>query len=175
MKASRIFFGLGSNLGVRTANLREASQELTKRGLRVIATSSIYETEPVGYEEQPWFLNQVVEAEELIVGRSPEELLQMLHEVEASLGRARLAVNGPRSIDIDLLLYGELIVGWSGICPQPCSKLVVPHPRLHERRFVLEPLCEIASELVHPVFEKKCISLLRELEDQHAVRIYRHN
>jgi 2-amino-4-hydroxy-6-hydroxymethyldihydropteridine diphosphokinase len=173
MEASRIFLGLGSNLGDRAANLREASRELSDRGLRTVATSAIYETEPVGYKEQPWFLNQVIEVEELIAGRSAEELLLMLHEVEANLGRVRPSASGPRSIDIDLLLYGNLVQGWRGIRASPGNKLLIPHPRMHERRFVLEPLCEIAPELIHPVLGQKCSSLLHELEDQHAVRVYR--
>jgi 2-amino-4-hydroxy-6-hydroxymethyldihydropteridine diphosphokinase len=194
-RKTNIFLGLGSNLGDREANLSTAIRRLTLLGLRLSRASSIYETEPVGYRDQPWFLNQVVEMEfeysrpeepdRAISNRATQEtlspspgraeaLLRASLEIEADMGRERLIMKGPRVIDIDLLLFGELVLNYE---KEPeveaaASKIVVPHPRMHLRRFVLEPLCEIAAELVHPVLRKSYRQLLDELDDGSVVRLY---
>lgn len=131
-----IFIGLGSNLGDRLQNLRRAVDELGARGVSCVMASSVYETAPVGKEEQPDFLNAVIEVETSL---TPEELLSVCMEVERVLGRVRVERWGPRVVDVDVLLYDDLRI--------ESEMLVVPHPRLFERRFVLAPLVEIAPNL----------------------------
>ena len=131
----RAFLGLGSNLGDREALLRRAIEQLPD----VVAVSPLYETDPVGGPEQGAFLNLVVE---LDTERSPRQLLQLCQELEADAQRIRIERWGPRTLDVDVLLVGDLIVD------EP--DLVVPHPRLWERRFVLAPLADLAPELVPP-------------------------
>ncbi len=132
------YIGLGSNLGDRWSTLRAAVCQLRALG-RVTAVSSLYETEPVGYLDQPWFLNAVVILETAL---EPQELLQCLLGIERALGRRRSFPNAPRTLDLDLLLYDAVVIA--------SEDLVVPHPRLHERAFVLIPLLELAPDLVHP-------------------------
>ena len=148
------YLSLGSNLGDREANLRDAIARLNPLG-RVTAVSSFYETEPVDFLDQPWFLNCVVLLE---TDLPPQMLLQRLLEIERSLGRERLQPKGPRLIDIDILLYGDEIIHEPG--------LSIPHPALHERRFVMAPLAEIAPEVIHPVLKKSARELLLSLPDQ---------
>ena len=187
-----VYFGLGSNIGDRAANLREAVARIEKLGLEVVRRSSIYETEPVGFKDQPRFLNQVIEAKitaeltsksrpvvgntDAMLANEAEVLLSALLNIEREMGRVRTIANGPRVIDIDLLLFGDLIVGRSKEDGQPSLRtetdVVVPHPRMHERRFVLEPLCEIAPELVHPALKKTCRQILASLDDQSTVSLY---
>jgi 2-amino-4-hydroxy-6-hydroxymethyldihydropteridine diphosphokinase len=138
-----VYLGLGSNLGDKAENLRGALRLLTgarDSEITLRAVSSLYRTEPVGYVEQDWFLNAAVHIETRL---SPRELLIRLIEVERELGRVRTVRNGPRSIDLDILLWEDLVVKE--------DDLVIPHPRLHERMFVLEPLAEIAPDARHPV------------------------
>ncbi len=127
-----VYFGLGSNLGDRAALLRFAVERLQAPDLRLLRVSSVYETEPVGLRAQPMFLNMVAEFESSL---SPRELLERAQLVEQELGRVRTVPNGPRTIDIDLLLCGDLLVNE--------DDLIVPHPRYRERRFVLDPLLEL--------------------------------
>ncbi|HSA96595.1 MAG TPA: 2-amino-4-hydroxy-6-hydroxymethyldihydropteridine diphosphokinase [Acidobacteriota bacterium] len=134
------YLGLGSNLGRRRANLARARRLLDAGGARIAAASSIYETEPVDRPDQPWFLNQVVEVRTEL---EPPALLRLARSVEDALGRVRTVEKGPRPIDVDILLAGDLVVD--------APDLVVPHPRLHLRNFVLIPLAEIAPDLVPPV------------------------
>ena len=154
------YLGLGSNLNDREANLAEAAARINSAGFRVTHASSIYETEPVGFASQPWFLNQVV----AVAPRDADaaNLLRLIKTIENEMGRKPSVPNGPRLIDIDLLLLGSLIINR--------AELTVPHPRLHSRRFVLLPLCEIAPGLTHPLFGKRCSRLLDELEDESIVR-----
>ena len=146
-----VYLSLGSNLGDREAILRDAIARLGSLG-RVTAVSSFYETEPVDFLDQPWFLNCVVLLE---TDLSPQTLLQRLLEIERSLGRERLQPKGPRLIDIDILLFGDEIIHEPG--------LTIPHPALHQRRFVLEPLAQIAPGVVHPVLKKTVRELLLSL------------
>ncbi|MGD0152924.1 MAG: 2-amino-4-hydroxy-6-hydroxymethyldihydropteridine diphosphokinase [Thermacetogeniaceae bacterium] len=136
----RAYIGLGSNLGDRAVYLAAARQSLAGTpGILIARTSSLYETEPVGYTDQGWFLNQVAE---IATSLAPYELLQVLQGIEQDLGRRRLIRWGPRVIDLDLLLYGDAML--------TDPDLTVPHPRIYERSFVLAPLCEIAPDYVHP-------------------------
>ena len=136
----RAFIGLGSNMGDRAAYLEAARRALAgSEGIVLAGVSSLYETEPVGYTEQGWFLNQVVE---ISTGLDSWSLLRVLQGIEQSLGRQRLIRWGPRVIDLDILLYGDDVLS--------SQELTVPHPRLYERSFVLAPLNEIAPDYVHP-------------------------
>ena len=138
---TRAYVGLGANLGDRERTLREAVDALAaEEGIEVVAVSTLRETEPVGVGEQPRFLNGAVELETTLTAR---ELLDRLLGVEQRFGRVRIREeHGPRTLDLDLLLYGGEVIDEPG--------LHVPHPRLHERRFVLEPLAELAPDLVVP-------------------------
>ncbi|MCK7476903.1 MAG: 2-amino-4-hydroxy-6-hydroxymethyldihydropteridine diphosphokinase [Candidatus Moduliflexus flocculans] len=137
------FLGLGSNLGRRSANLSRARRLLEKGGLEVVNASSIYETEPVDLPDQPLFLNQVLEVRTAL---DPPALLRLAKSVEASLKRVPTVSMGPRTIDVDILLAGDAVL--------ETPDLVVPHPRLHLRNFVLVPLAEIAAGARHPVLGK---------------------
>ena len=152
MKEHIVYLALGTNLGDRLANLKQAISSLTPQ-LDVKAKSQVYETPPWGFEDQPKFLNQVIKAKTYL---DPEPLLKHLKRLEVALGRKESFLNGPRLIDIDILFYDELVVD------KP--SLVIPHPRLHERGFVLLPLMEIAPDLVHPVI-KKSIREMAESSD----------
>ena len=154
-----VYLGLGSNLGDRLANLKAAVNNLTPQ-LDARAQSSIYETPPIGYTEQPEFLNQVVMAESY---EKPEALLAHLKRLEIVLGRKPGIPNGPRLIDIDILFYDDLVLN--------SPSLVLPHPRLAERGFVLMPLNEIASDLVHPTLQLTVSQLLSRC-DTTGIRLY---
>jgi len=147
----RVFLGLGSNIGDRTDNITRACRLINEiEGVRLVCTSSMIETRPVGYEDQPDFINAAAEIETTL---SPRELLAAVKDIERRMGRAETFRFGPRTIDIDILLFGGQIVD------EAC--LTIPHPRMHERMFVLAPLAEIAPEAVHPVM-KKTINQLYE-------------
>ncbi len=148
------YLSLGSNLGNREANLRDAIARFDAVGT-VSTISSFYETEPVDFLDQPWFLNCVVLLE---TDLPPQTLLQRLLEIERSLGRERLQPKGPRLIDIDILLFGDQVIHEPG--------LTIPHPALQERRFVLEPLAEIAPRVVHPKLKKTSRELLAALSER---------
>jgi 2-amino-4-hydroxy-6-hydroxymethyldihydropteridine diphosphokinase len=171
------YIGLGSNVGDRVANLGEATERIKTLGIEVVRQSSIYETEPVGFTDQPWFLNQVIEATVFVQPNAAQAgaFLAELLDIEREMGRKRTIANGPRLIDIDLLLFDDLIVQNSNDTASSSKTLgiVLPHPRLHLRRFVLEPLCEIAPDLVHPVLKKLCRELLASLDDDSQVGIYK--
>jgi 2-amino-4-hydroxy-6-hydroxymethyldihydropteridine diphosphokinase len=144
-----VYLSLGSNLGDRSANLKSAIDRLRGFG-KVDAVSSFYETEPVEFVSQPWFLNCVVK---LDTEKMPKQLLAGILVLEREMGRQRKQKKGPRTIDLDILLFGNSIIQSPG--------LTVPHPAMHERRFVLEPLAEIAPEVRHPVL-KRTVRELRE-------------
>jgi 2-amino-4-hydroxy-6-hydroxymethyldihydropteridine diphosphokinase len=156
----KAYVGLGSNLGDRAGNLLLAVRGMTEASLCVTRLSSIYETQPVSQIEQPPFLNMVVE-----VGNSlpqPNQAMARLLRIEFLLGRTREANNGPRTIDLDLLFYGEV--------ESKTEFLMLPHPRLHERRFVLEPLVEIAPHVMHPTLKRTAAELLDGLNDLSSVK-----
>jgi 2-amino-4-hydroxy-6-hydroxymethyldihydropteridine diphosphokinase len=138
-----VYLSLGSNVGDREAELRAAMQRLDQPDFRVTRSSSVYETEPVGYLRQGPFLNIVIQAETPLF---PMRLLGRIENIERAMGRKRVVKNGPRNIDIDILLFGPFVV--------ETGKLEIPHPRMTERRFVLEPLIELAPDLRHPVTRK---------------------
>jgi 2-amino-4-hydroxy-6-hydroxymethyldihydropteridine diphosphokinase len=151
------YIGLGSNMGDKMTACRSALDLLGRAG-RVTRVSSFYCTEPVGYAEQEAFLNAVAEIETEL---PPLALLAACHVIEDELGRYRLFRWGPRTIDLDILLYGDEVID--------TGELIVPHPQMATRRFVLVPLCEIAPQAVHPVSKKTISHLLEELGDTHRV------
>ena len=144
-----VYLSLGSNVGDRAANLNSAIERLGALGT-VERASSFYETEPVEFTAQPWFLNCAVK---LDTERMTKQLLSGILDLEQKMGRRRTQKKGPRAIDIDILLFGNSIIDTKG--------LTVPHPAMHERRFVLEPLAEIAPDAHHPIFKRT----VRELRD----------
>lgn len=224
-----VHLGLGSNLGDREVNLCKARARIEKLGLQIVRASSIYETAPVGYQDQPWFLNQVIEARipltltfdtdaeyatliekifnlanvktdrtcqpettarlfKTLFATQPsfqvKALLHALLGIESQMGRERTIANGPRLIDIDILLYGEMedffcrahsASGDPFIVIAEPPYLIIPHPRMHERRFVLAPLCEIAPDLIPPGMSQTCCELLAALADPAIVRVYKSN
>jgi 2-amino-4-hydroxy-6-hydroxymethyldihydropteridine diphosphokinase len=155
-----IYLSLGSNLGDRAANLQRAIEALQRIGVRVLRRSSFYETEPVDFLAQPWFLNCVVEGETSL---APRQLLEALHEIERKFGSRKLVPRGPRIIDLDILFYDANVIHESGI--------EIPHPRLAERRFVLVPLVELAPDFSHPALHKMAAELLSATQDRSEVRM----
>jgi 2-amino-4-hydroxy-6-hydroxymethyldihydropteridine diphosphokinase len=153
-----VFIGLGSNLGDRRAFLARGLQSLADAGFGVAARSSLYLTEPVDAPPQDWFLNGVAAGH---TGLSPADLLAACLEVERALGRERTVYHGPRTLDLDILIYGDLV--------SDDPQLSLPHPRLHERRFVLTPLCELAPDLNHPRLKRPLRDLLAECPDTSQV------
>jgi 2-amino-4-hydroxy-6-hydroxymethyldihydropteridine diphosphokinase len=156
-----VFLGLGSNLGERERALDEGLRLLAAGGFRVERRSSLWLTAPLGGPPQGDFLNAAVQGRTAL---SPEELLRACLEAERELGRVRLVRNGPRTLDLDILFYGDLQRDQPG--------LVIPHPRLHERRFVLAPLAEIAPLFRHPGLGSTVAELLERCPDTSAVRLY---
>jgi 2-amino-4-hydroxy-6-hydroxymethyldihydropteridine diphosphokinase len=152
------YLSLGSNIGDREANLREAICRLQAVG-SIAAVSSFYETEPVEFTAQDWFLNCVVR---LDTERTPPDLLQSILDIEQSMGRQRAQNKGPRNIDIDILLFDDSVVN--------AAELTIPHPAMHQRRFVLAPLAELAPNARHPVLHKTAKELLEALPPGQAVR-----
>jgi 2-amino-4-hydroxy-6-hydroxymethyldihydropteridine diphosphokinase len=161
MPSANLYVGLGSNLGDRAGHLLLAVRGLLAAGFRVTRLSSIYETEPVDVLDQPPFLNMVAE----LSGDTPftpEQALACLLRIEYALGRRRDTPKGPRTIDLDLLLYADV--------QQHTELLTLPHPRLHLRRFVLVPLAELAPDLEHPTLKQTISRLLAQLPDPARVR-----
>lgn len=156
-----VYLALGSNIGDREENLREAIRRLGASGVRVTKTSSVYETEPVDYLDQPWFLNGVLEAQTEL---SPTGLLATLRQIESQMGSKKPFAKGPRLIDLDILLYDDATIH--------TPELEVPHPRMLQRNFVLVPLAEIAPNLRHPSWPASAVELLANSPDASQVRIY---
>lgn len=153
------YIGIGSNLGDSFKNCKKAVELIAlEKGINLETVSSFYKTEPVGIENQDFFVNAVLEIKTLF---SPQNLLKTLLDIEQKLGRERNIKGGPRIIDIDLLFYGQDIITE--------RNLIVPHPEIHKRRFVLEPLCEIASFFVHPSFGISIRGLRDRLADHKSV------
>jgi 2-amino-4-hydroxy-6-hydroxymethyldihydropteridine diphosphokinase len=158
--ASKAYIALGSNLGDRAGHLLMAVRGMMEAAICVCRVSSIYETEAVSEIEQAPFLNMVAEVGNPLP--APEQMMARLLRIEFLLGRTRELRNGPRTIDLDLLLYGEV--------ERNTEFLMLPHPRLHERRFVLEPLAEIAPQLMHPTLKCTITELLDSVQDTAAVK-----
>jgi 2-amino-4-hydroxy-6-hydroxymethyldihydropteridine diphosphokinase len=154
---SIVYISIGSNLGDREKNCSRSIDLLEKNGIVVRQRSSLYETIPWGVREQPLFLNMVIEAE---TGLKPQELLALLKNVEIEVGREESSRWGPRAIDLDILLYDDVMLNE--------ETLTIPHPYLHERDFVLIPLCEIAPDLRHPLLQSTMRELLQTLRNKPA-------
>jgi 2-amino-4-hydroxy-6-hydroxymethyldihydropteridine diphosphokinase len=153
------YVSAGSNLGNRKTNLEFGLKSLEKWSA-VLNVSSYFETEPVGFADQPWFLNLAIELETRL---TPYELLSLCQNTEIACGRIRSFSDAPRTLDLDILLYGSIIMSEEG--------LVIPHPRLQNRKFVLIPLAQIAPHVMHPVLKKPIRSLLEVCPDSSEVRI----
>jgi dihydroneopterin aldolase / 2-amino-4-hydroxy-6-hydroxymethyldihydropteridine diphosphokinase len=154
-----VYLGIGSNEGDPILNCQKALDRLSRgKKIWLEKKSSLYKTEPINYTNQPWFINRVVKVRSCL---KPKELRSFLREIEISLGRKDGIRWGPRPIDLDVLFYGNLVISE--------EDLVLPHPRLQERKFVLVPLEEIASEFVHPVLKKSIKELLEGLREEQRV------
>jgi len=155
MSEAAVFLCLGSNVGDRHGQIAGGLAELERGSLSVTARSSVYETEPVGGEDQPWFLNQVIRG---MTRLEPISLLEVCKQIESLFGREPTEVRfGPRTLDVDILLYGDRVI--TG------ERLTIPHPRMHERRFVLVPLVEIAPRLVDPRNGREYARILERLDE----------
>jgi 2-amino-4-hydroxy-6-hydroxymethyldihydropteridine diphosphokinase len=159
-----VFLLLGSNLGDRVQVMQAALELIQKNVGAVVSASALYETAPWGVLNQPSFLNQVAEVRTLL---APEEVLRIVLETEHELGRVRYERWGARVIDIDILFFQDLILD--------SARLTIPHPRLHERRFTLIPLAEIAPGYIHPVLGKSSLQLLKECTDVSDVKLFSQN
>jgi len=155
-----VYLALGSNVGDRDTHLARARERLSSDDTHVLRASPIYETEPRDLPDQAWFLNQVVEIETHLF---PKQLLARVQKIELALGRLPTRPKGPRTIDIDILLYGDTILSNPG--------LEIPHPRLADRRFVLEPLADLASDLRHPRTNATVKEMLAQVRNQRVQRI----
>lgn len=159
MAETTVYLSLGSNLGDRQKNLRTAIAALADAKVRVTRVSSFYETEPVDFREQPWFLNCVVQTQ---TEERPLDLLRALRKIESRMGSKKLVPKGPRLIDLDILLYGDETID--------TPELQIPHPRMLSRKFVLVPLAEIAPQLTHPAWTKSVAEIATDVADQSDVR-----
>jgi 2-amino-4-hydroxy-6-hydroxymethyldihydropteridine diphosphokinase len=153
-----VYLSLGSNIGKRERHLRKAIHQLQREG-KVVRVSSFYETEPVEFADQAWFLNCAVSLDTV---KEPAELMADILAIEEAMGRRRIQKKGPRTIDIDILLFGHVVID--------TPELTIPHPAMANRRFVLEPLAEIAPDTAHPLLNKTIRELLHDLPAGQAVR-----
>jgi 2-amino-4-hydroxy-6-hydroxymethyldihydropteridine diphosphokinase len=156
-----VYLALGSNVGERAKNLREAIRRLGDTGVRIKLVSSVYETEPVDYLQQAWFLNAVVEAATELEAL---DLLRAMRKIETRMGSKKAFPKGPRLIDLDILLYGDETI--------ETPELQVPHPRMLARKFVLAPLAEIAPTLKHPCWSTTVAEVLSYSTDRSTVRLF---
>ena len=158
------YISVGSNLGNKLENCRQGIQSLTEHNVWIAAQSNLYQTEPVGYKDQGWFINFAVKIE---TDLDPFQLMQRIQTIQRKAGRIHDEIRfGPRILDLDIILYDEVVIH----SPQ----LIVPHPRMHERRFVLQPLCDIDPTIIHPVLRMEVQSLLNTLDEKtQRIRQYR--
>ena len=164
MASETVFVLLGSNLGDRELLVNQASKMMRERCGKIVAKSRLYESEPWGFKSEHWFLNQVVKIETAL---SPDDLMKELLDIEKELGRDRSVPHEgyvSRPMDLDILYFGNKIID--------TQMVIAPHPRLHERRFTLLPLCDVAPDFVHPVMKKTNLQLLDECQDAGKVNIY---
>ncbi|MFB3042576.1 MAG: 2-amino-4-hydroxy-6-hydroxymethyldihydropteridine diphosphokinase [Candidatus Poribacteria bacterium] len=156
------YISFGSNVGDRLVHINQALQYLSEAdGILLTKVSSLYETEPVGYEEQDWFLNGVVAVE---TGLSPRQLLKVLQQIEKRIGRQQRKRWGPREVDLDLLIFEQRCIN--------TPDLIVPHPEMHQRRFVLIPFAEIAPDTIHPILRQNIQTLLDDLPTEKDVQFF---
>jgi len=158
------YISVGSNLGNKLENCRQGLQSLTESGTCLTAQSHIYQTEPVDYTDQDWFINYAVKIE---TDLDPFQLMERIQTIQRNAGRTRDKIRfGPRILDLDIIFYEEVVIY--------SAQLTIPHPRMHERRFVLQPLCDINSSIRHPVLRVEVQSLLNSLDDkEQRIRHYR--
>jgi len=157
------FVGIGSNMDDPAGQSLKAFDRISATsGVKLLRKSSFYRTEPVGSPDQDWFINAVAEIRTVM---TPHQLLKALQSIEHNMGRIRDETWGPRLIDLDILFYGQEIIQEKDLC--------IPHPELHKRRFVLEPLCEIAPYVIHPAFGVSIRGLMDRLEDRSIVNLYK--
>ncbi len=163
MTQSIVFLGLGANIGNRVKALKEAERLISEiDGILVVSSASLYETEPVGIVDQPSFINSALKIKTALY---PTELLGRLKEIEREMGRVDTIRWGPRIIDIDILLFGNIVINKKG--------LTIPHPEMAKRAFVLVPLSEIAPNVIHPVLAKSIRELVDDLGDVTDVRMWK--
>ena len=148
---NKVYLALGSNLGNRKANIVRATYMISKRMI-VLKISKLYETKPVGYANQPDFINAVIKVETLL---TPQQVLSVAKSIEDELKRIKTIKDGPRTIDIDVLFYNDKVINEEG--------LIIPHPRIQQRSFVLEPMIDVSPDYVHPVLGKNMTMLYEEL------------
>ncbi|MFB0564565.1 MAG: 2-amino-4-hydroxy-6-hydroxymethyldihydropteridine diphosphokinase [Candidatus Aminicenantaceae bacterium] len=158
-QVTKYFLSLGTNLGQKKNNLSQALSLLEKKGVRILRSSSIYRTQPIDFHKQPWFYNQVVEVESSF---SPLEFLRVIKNIEKTMGRRTTVKKGPRIIDIDILLAEKIII--------KARELVIPHPLLEKRNFVLIPLRELSPHAIHPLLGTTIDILANKSEDKSIVK-----
>lgn len=158
------YISVGSNLGNKLENCRQGIQSLTESNTRLTAQSHIYQTEPVDYRDQDWFINYAVKIE---TDLDPFQLMERIKAIQRKAGRIHDKIRfGPRILDLDIIFYEEVVIY--------SARLTIPHPRMHERRFVLQPLCDINSTILHPVLRVEVRSLLNTLDNkEQRIRKYR--